>query len=228
MAQIIQVFKDKVVKKYLIAPGSELTIGRHPSNKIVIDNLSASSKHAKIKHDDEGLLLTDLGSTNGTLVNNEKVSRCKLVHQDWVSIGNHMLIVDMYETLSLEATMEMVLSGTIGGREADQTVMFDMSSGHAHARLVYVDSERSGLDLLNNVVTIGKNRDADIVIKGFWSFLAGGPAAKIERRKGNYYLSHVGGTMKTKLNGNPVTAATLLNHQDIIQVGPVKVRVDLS
>ena len=231
MAQIILVFRDKIVKKYMIAPGSELTIGRHTENKIVVDNLSVSSRHAKLRHEKDGLFLQDLGSTNGTYVNNEKVSKCRLVHQDWIGVGNHNLIVDMYETLSLEATMEMLMSGTFGGsrgRDADQTMMFDMSGGQTPARLVFLTGGQGDVDLLPNRITIGKNKDADIVIRGLWSFLAGQPAAHIERRGRNYLLRFAGGRMIPKINGSPVESTAVLNHQDEIKIGPVRMRVELN
>jgi pSer/pThr/pTyr-binding forkhead associated (FHA) protein len=229
MAQVILVFQDKVVKKYLIAPGGELTIGRHSTNKIAIDNLSVSSRHAKITQEKDGLFIQDLGSTNGTLVNKETVTKCRLVHQDWISIGNHILIVDMYETLSLEATMEMLMSGTFsGGREADQTVMFDMNSGRTPARLVFLNGGQGEFEMMANLVTVGKNSDADIVIRGLWSFLAGQPAARIERRGKSYVLSYCGGRMKPRINGQKIGAPVFLHHQDEIKIGPLRMRMEID
>jgi len=232
MAKIILVFQDKVVKNYLIAPGGELSIGRHSTNDIAVDNLSVSSRHAKITQQKDGLFVQDLGSTNGTFVNNEKVAKCRLVHQDWINIGNHMLIVDMYETLSLEATMEMLMSGTLGGgrvgRDADQTVMFDMSSGRAPARLIFLSGEQGEFEILANRVTIGKNQDADIVIKGFWSFRAGQPAAIIERRGDNYVFSYTDGRMIPRINGHKAEKPVTLSDQDEIKIGPLRMRMEID
>ena len=46
-----------------------VTIGRAPDNILHIDEVSISSHHAKIAPSAEGYMLTDLGSTNGTMVN---------------------------------------------------------------------------------------------------------------------------------------------------------------
>jgi pSer/pThr/pTyr-binding forkhead associated (FHA) protein len=43
-----------------------ITLGRHPSNTIQIDDESASTYHAEIKKEPIGYVLSDLGSTNGT------------------------------------------------------------------------------------------------------------------------------------------------------------------
>ena len=46
-----------------------LTIGRAPDNIFPIDDVSVSSHHAQIAPSGGIFLLTDLGSTNGTMVN---------------------------------------------------------------------------------------------------------------------------------------------------------------
>ncbi|GAC1627182.1 MAG: hypothetical protein NVS4B11_24310 [Ktedonobacteraceae bacterium] len=50
-----------------------LTIGRLPDNKLVISDLKASSRHAEIRPAGNGYTITDLGSTNGTFVNEQQL-----------------------------------------------------------------------------------------------------------------------------------------------------------
>ena len=92
MPSIVVTFKTKIVKNYTIKPESEVTIGRHPDNDIVIENRLASSHHAKIVQINQGLQLIDLNSTNGTFVNNDQVAEYQLGHQDWITIGKHILM----------------------------------------------------------------------------------------------------------------------------------------
>jgi pSer/pThr/pTyr-binding forkhead associated (FHA) protein len=232
MAQIILTHKDKVVSKHTITSGSELSIGRQHGNDIIIDNLAVSGRHALIRHEKEGLFLTDAGSTNGTFVNSERVTKCRLVHQDLVTIGNHALIVDIYGTLTLEGTMRRLIAGTVGVKEADQTIMFGTTSNPAAPpafdRLTFISGGQGEYEILKNIVTIGKNPEADIVIGGFWAFLSGAPAATIERRGGNYFLNYNGGMLKPKVNDFPVASSTKINHNDIVKVGPVTVKLQVS
>lgn len=75
----------------------ELEIGRHTDADIYIDDKLASQHHAKIEvktdPEQEGSVeyyIEDLGSTNSTYINNEKVTRKKLSHEDQIRIGSHV------------------------------------------------------------------------------------------------------------------------------------------
>ncbi|MEL6183934.1 MAG: ATP-binding protein [Myxococcota bacterium] len=48
-------------------------IGRDPASDIVIDDISVSRAHAQIEVTDEGVVLTDLGSSRGTFVNKQRM-----------------------------------------------------------------------------------------------------------------------------------------------------------
>lgn len=64
-----------------------LTIGRGKANSIVLDDMLVSRHHVRITADDEGLVLQDLGSRNGTYVNGERVDRVSLHEGDRLGIG---------------------------------------------------------------------------------------------------------------------------------------------
>lgn len=69
-----------------------LTIGRSQHNDIVIDSSFVSHEHAcisRVKHD---YLITDLNSTNGTLINNQQIEEeTALTDGDIIQIGAVML-----------------------------------------------------------------------------------------------------------------------------------------
>lgn len=66
------------------------TIGRGLDNSIVVedDARSLSRHHAEIQVTDKGLYVTDLNSSNGTLVNQIKIIQQKLNHGDLVQFGS--------------------------------------------------------------------------------------------------------------------------------------------
>ena len=68
--------------------GPEILIGRDPGNHLPVEVDSVSRRHARIDLEGETRIITDLGSTNGTYVNNQPVERSQLVSGDLVRIGD--------------------------------------------------------------------------------------------------------------------------------------------
>ena len=234
MARLILTYKDKVIGNQLVSPDGEVIIGRDPGSHMVIDHPSVSGRHARIRQENKSLYLSDLGSTNGTFVNEDKVVDCQLAHQDWIRIGKHVVIVDLYETLSLEATVQMLMTGASGASDAEGTMMLDMEISQGNtgwARLDYlsfIQSDQPDFELSHKPVTIGKNKDADIVISGFWALFASQPTATITKQGGDYFLDHVAGMLKPKLNGMAIQGPIRLRHHDVISVGPIKMQLYLT
>lgn len=65
-----------------------LTIGRHPTNDVVVDLPTASAEHAVIEHIDGQYRLTDRGSRNGTFVNGQRITIAMLTDGDIIRIGD--------------------------------------------------------------------------------------------------------------------------------------------
>src|SRR5438046_9327298 len=63
-------------------------IGRKESCDLRLDHKSVSKLHCVIVKTDGLLLLRDLGSTNGTRVNGQRVRRAALLPNDQISIAN--------------------------------------------------------------------------------------------------------------------------------------------
>ena len=69
-------------------------IGRSPYCSIVLSNTRASRQHCAITWDERGLLLADLGSSNGTYLNGAKLGQTqRLQAGDVLTVGTDMLEV---------------------------------------------------------------------------------------------------------------------------------------
>jgi hypothetical protein len=71
--------------------GQEIVIGRGGELDIVLVEDMVSRKHAKIVTADGKIVIQDLGSTNGTFVNGEKIRKARLKEGDRVLIGTSIL-----------------------------------------------------------------------------------------------------------------------------------------
>jgi len=72
----------------------EMTMGRDPSADITLADQSISRKHAKITKQNGRAVLTDLGSSNGTHVNDKRIKPGETVlleKEDMIRIGNSIL-----------------------------------------------------------------------------------------------------------------------------------------
>jgi predicted component of type VI protein secretion system len=72
-----------------------ISIGRDPSADIFLDNTGVSRQHARIDRTPGGYLLEDLGSANGTFLNELAVTRELLGNDDVVRIGKFHLWVGL-------------------------------------------------------------------------------------------------------------------------------------
>ena len=69
-------------------------IGRREGNDWVLPDGSVSSAHCEIEIRDGNFILRDLGSTNGSRVNNEPISERVLYRNDILQLGDVKLMID--------------------------------------------------------------------------------------------------------------------------------------
>ena len=87
---------------------SQVTIGRALEADVRINDLRASRLHARINSDHDVQTdntiysITDLGSTNGTLLNGELITEAQLNDGDKIVIGDHLFRFDMLDEIDRE------------------------------------------------------------------------------------------------------------------------------
>ncbi len=85
-----------------------LTIGRIPSNKLVLNDSKASSRHAEIRPTGNGYIITDVGSTNGTFVNEQQLrpNEPRLLNTgDTIRIGDTRIQYEASDTAQVSPTV---------------------------------------------------------------------------------------------------------------------------
>jgi len=87
--------------------GDQLIIGRDAVNAVAINDAEVSRKHSRLTFQGGKYVIEDLGSTNGTFVNGQRlVSSTVLKPGDVVSLGEQIVL--MYEGLSSDAGATMI------------------------------------------------------------------------------------------------------------------------
>jgi pSer/pThr/pTyr-binding forkhead associated (FHA) protein len=79
--------------EFPIVPDKQIVVGRSSDLDMVLVEDMVSRKHARIAMQQDQIWIEDLGSTNGTFVNGEKIKRARLKEGDRVLIGTSILKV---------------------------------------------------------------------------------------------------------------------------------------
>jgi pSer/pThr/pTyr-binding forkhead associated (FHA) protein len=229
MPRLILTFNKQVIKEYPFLRDS-ITIGRNDDNGIIIDNLAVSSHHAKIDKVGADYIVTDLQSTNGTFVNDEKVFSHKLSHGDNIIIGKHVILFVAAE------------KGTEAGavdekKELDRTMMLDTAKQKELLAkqqvtpkvpkppekigvLSFINGSDLGeIELEKKLTKIGKGDAVEIKLSGVFM---GSTAATISKRPSGYTITFTGGRTKLKVNGEVVKDSVTLKDFDTIELGSHK------
>lgn len=88
-ATLLLLEEDRPVDTYRLGPTT--TIGRLPECDVVVADPAASRRHARIVRRDGVWRIEDLGSTNGTYVNDEPVTERALEDGDRITVGATVL-----------------------------------------------------------------------------------------------------------------------------------------
>jgi pSer/pThr/pTyr-binding forkhead associated (FHA) protein len=224
MARLILMFNKQVVKEVPFLTGS-MTIGRHEDNGIVIDNLAVSTFHARIDKTAADYILTDLQSTNGTYVNDERIASRRLSSGDNILIGKHVLLFaasdqdkpkgDMSQTLNKTMILDTLKQRQLLARQ--KTLTAPLRVPKKIGVVSFIDKSGLGeIELTKKLIKLGKAETSEIKLSGF---LMGTTAATISRRPSGYVITFTGGLTKLKVNGKTVKDSVQLNEFDTVDLG---------
>jgi pSer/pThr/pTyr-binding forkhead associated (FHA) protein len=201
MPQLIASVQGVEIKQVYITK-DRTTLGRHPDNDIVLDNMVVSGHHCVFEL--KGLAdvyVKDLDSTNGTYVNDHMVKeRTRLNDGDVIAIGP-------YRLKYLQASEE---PSSFGGTQS-----FAPDAPLLHAIFTIESGSSAGLEVpvVKAVTTFGK---------------PGVSVVSVAQRRGGYFVTHLGGTSAPVLNGTALGAdPVLLSDQDVLELAGTRMRFQL-
>lgn len=199
MAELV-VSSDGVETQHVHLIKDRTTLGRRHHNDVALSDLSVSGMHCVFERGDSGAIwLMDVGSTNGTYVNGERIQRRQLEDQDVVTVGIYsirFLLQPPVAVAGQTAPMRLEELGAPG------------SAGAQKASLRVLEGAAQGRDvpLVKTVTTFGKPGDAVVAV--------------YHRRHGYFVALVEAGEQPALHNGQPVgTDAAPLADQDILELG---------
>ncbi|MBL8049453.1 MAG: FHA domain-containing protein [Chthonomonas sp.] len=211
----LPVLVDEGGREHFVRPGT-LTLGRQ--GDIALEDGRISRLHAQVTLDGATAWLEDLGSTNGTSINGNKIaagSKVALNHGEQISLGGYKL------TLSLpgETNKTMV---AMGGKTQAISVVPTTST-----KVGALVAEGLDYPLHKGVNTFGRRDDNAIQLDN--KFVSG-KHGEIEVTDQGVYLTDTGSTNGTVLNDTKLNAntRTLLQPGDVILLGGIEYRVELA
>jgi pSer/pThr/pTyr-binding forkhead associated (FHA) protein len=240
MATLYLKFKESVLKELPLKSGIT-TIGRAESSDIHIDNLAVSGNHARIVGKENTFTIEDLNSTNGTYIDDKRITRQKLVHNALITIGKHSLVfVDPDAVLADDNDRTVVKKRPAGSATAtatapqqdpavDRTIrgallqqppnapaekigILTLLDGSANATVYLLDKR---------LVTIGKSAEAEIRLKGFF---APKVAALINRTRDGYFVTPATKWRKLLVNGTQISEGHPLKESDVVEIASLRAR----
>ena len=82
----------KAGSRYRLDPGVS-SLGRHPESTIFFDDITVSRRHAEVDFDGQVVTVKDVGSLNGSYVNNQSLDQPRqLADGDVLQIGKFKLL----------------------------------------------------------------------------------------------------------------------------------------
>lgn len=217
MAKFILKFNNDVVDHIEIKQG-DMKIGRKPGCDIFLDNLAVSGEHANIFTIGEDSFVQDLNSTNGTFINNKRITKHHLRNGDQVMIGKHTLIyLNEQESKQNAEFAKTVIINPASQAAAPEPRPTPIPAPpppppmDRFGALFVLSGANSGkrIELTKTVTTLGKT---------------GRRAGAITRGRDGYILAP-GEDEAPKLNGRPVAPeGHLLKNGDIIEVAGTRLQ----
>ncbi|OLM21567.1 hypothetical protein Ae707Ps1_5826c [Pseudonocardia sp. Ae707_Ps1] len=85
------ILDDGSNRNYQLVEGTHV-IGRGQDSQFRLPDTGVSRRHLEVTWDGQVATLNDLGSTNGTTVNNSPVQSCQLTDGDVIRVGHSSLV----------------------------------------------------------------------------------------------------------------------------------------
>lgn len=231
MAKLVLSMNGSVLGNYFLEK-ERFTFGRKPTCDIHINDQGVSKEHAVILTLGNDQILEDLGSTNGTLVNGEKVQRHILQNGDVIEVGRYKL-----RFVNAKAMPDMDFDKTLLIPAFDRTKLRQEGAPIGEAETPSITTAVANARNVKTVSPLGAVRGISGEISGqeielvrsITAFGKPDNTAIITRRPIGYFVTHVAGKKHPIVNGKSIGEDPFpLDNLDQIEVGLDKLQFYLK
>jgi pSer/pThr/pTyr-binding forkhead associated (FHA) protein/tetratricopeptide (TPR) repeat protein len=202
MTAALIVTRDKKQIAKVPLAGSLFIIGRSDKCEVPIDETLASRQHAEITAKGERYMIRDLGSTNGTLVNGEKLTYSRELRDgDQIEIGSTRVQFHCEGAEARDDDETRAASpGNLNKKELGQAVVKKKDKGNVEVRLRVADGPLAGGVFKNwdGPLTIGRSLVNHVVLV---DDAVSSCHAKIVQEGEHYFIVDTDSANGTFLNG---------------------------
>jgi pSer/pThr/pTyr-binding forkhead associated (FHA) protein len=214
MPEIVVKLGDNVICRYSFDKDI-ISIGRSRDNDIVIENLSVSRNHARIRRQDGKYIITDLNSANGTLVNGVRITKTEIIDEDVITVGKHSL-----EFLAKVLSEDQVISDAFG---SDRTMIVDKAPIGC-LTVIKGKQKDEKFKIAKYETYLGRASDNDVRLHDW--FVSKRHAVIIRQGK-SFFLKDLGSWKGTLVNGKYTKEAQLFDN-DTLQFGTTQLGFHLE
>ncbi len=223
MFRVTMHFAGKPVRAFTFEK-SLVTIGRDSTCDIVVDNIGTSRRHAMIEHTQDGYVLADLRSNNGTFVHGERVLHHRLDNADEFLIGKYAFRLEDLGVAAAQSTEPVFPDAPdeqtvhLDRRELDKLRARSVRKTRVELVQMAPTKGRRTIALGDTYHVLGRDPHAAIRVRGL---LVPRHAAVFVRTETGYDL--VATSRTVRVNGRRLPATPLADG-DLIQCGRARFR----
>lgn len=181
--------------EYVLVEGATATIGRSSNNDIQIAEQYVSRQHAVIQYREGIFMLSDLGSSNGTFVNDKPIQEPFPLFA-----GDEIRLYDSVITFMAVRAGDAELA-----QQSGMLITAASLDGQGSLMITNGPQEGQNIPLLLDTVRIGRatnNAEWEILLQ---DRSVSRPHAQIEHRDDGWYLRDLSSRNGTRVNGQAVT-----------------------
>ncbi len=205
--------------KSLIEKKSTVTIGNSKDNDWTVDRADISPKHCQIsKTGMDQYIIVDLGSENGTFLNNEKVSYSVLTENDFIKIGNY--IFQLTSEVETKVVSDPPISSLRAEHVKESLEIEDKPKALSSTNRILVyclyaqEDENAAVFLDKHLAALRLNQNTPIVVEGPFQRKAGEELSKDEGLllQANIILVFISADLISNSNTYQKTQIAINNH----------------